>query len=634
MYDFVYKHKRWLQIGLLVLIVPPFALFGIDFYFRNTDADGSLARIGDTRISEVEYSQALRQAQEKMREMMRNNPDPSLLNSPQLKESVLNELIERKLTLSHVSKAGMRISDGELQQMIAAVEAFHDQSGRFSRERYRQLLQGQGLTPAMFESQVRSNIMLEQVRSVYAGSAFVPESVAERLLKIREQEREVGQVLFTPADYRKNVKITDADAEKYYSEHRDEFLVPERVKLEFVVLSLDAYQRSINVSDDEVKKFYADNQARFQSPEERRASHILISAAASASAEEKNKAKTQAEDLFKQAKADPKKFGELAAKHSKDPGSAEKGGDLGFFGRGLMVKAFDEAAFAMKVGEIAGPVQTQYGYHIIRLDAIKATQTTPLNEVKAQIVEEIRKPKVAKAFSEAAENFNNLVYEQFDSLQPAADALNLTVQKSDWVSRAGGNQNPLLNNDKLLSALFSDEVLKNKHNTSAVEVQPNMLLAARVIEHKAPEGLPLEQVRKDIVQHLTDQGATQMAEKEGRAALDKLNKGETPSLNWSGSQTVTLQKRQGLHPEAAQAVFGADTAKLPAYVGVPVSQGRFVIYRITKVKEAAETTPEQRKALAKQLTQMLGQEQYIAYLASLREGADVKIDRKKIDEGS
>jgi peptidyl-prolyl cis-trans isomerase D len=634
MYDFVYKHKRWLQIALLVLIVPPFALFGIDFYFRNTDAGGSLARIGDTRISEVEYSQALRQAQEKMREMMRDNPDPSLLNSPQLKESVLNELIERKVTLLHAAKAGMTVSEAELQRMIAGVDAFHDQSGKFSRERYRQLLQGQGLTPTTFENQVRANVMLEQVRGIYSGSAFIPDSVADRLLKIREQEREVSQVVFSPADYRKEVKISDAQAEKYYTEHKGEFLVPERVKVEFVVLSLEAYQRNVQVSDEEIKKFYLENQSRFQTPEERRASHILIPAAATASPEEKAKAKALADDLFKQVKANPKKFGELAAKFSKDPGSAEKGGDLGFFGRGLMVKPFDEAAFSMKVGDIAGPVETQYGYHVIRLDAIKATQSTPLEAVKPQIEAELRKPKVARAFAEAADNFNNLVYEQFDSLQPAVDALKLTLQKSDWVSRAGGNPNPLLNNDKLLAALFSDEVLKNKHNTSAIEVQPNMLLAARVIEHKPSEGLPLDHVRKDIVRHLADQEATQRAEKEGRAALDKLKKGEPVALPWSAAQTVTLQKRQGLHPEAAQSVFGADTAKLPAYAGVPVSQGRFAIYRISKVKDVTVTNPEQRKALAKQLTQMIGQEQYIAYLASLRERADVKVDKKKLDQGS
>lgn len=634
MYDFVYKHKRLLQIGLLVLIVPPFALFGIDFYFRNTDTAGSLAKVGGSSISEGEFSRALRQSQDKLREMMKNNPDPAMLNSPQFKESVLNELIEKRVTLARAGQSGMAVSDAELQKIIAGIDAFHDTTGKFSKERYRQLLQGQGMSPAMFEDQIRSNIMLEQVRSVYSGSAFVPTAVADRLLKIREQQREVSQVVFNPADFRKQVNVSDADAQKYFADHKNEFIVPERVKVEFVVLSLEAFQRGVQVSDEEVKKFYDENLSRYQVAEERRASHILIPAAASATPEEKSKAKAQAEDLLAQVKANPKKFGELAAKFSKDPGSAEKGGDLGFFGHGLMVKPFDDAAFAMKVGEIVGPIETQYGYHVIRLDAIKPVQTTPLAAVKAQIVEDLRKPKVSKAFAEAADTFNNTVYEQFDSLQPAADALKLSVQKSDWVSRTGGAQNPLLNNDKLLAALFSAEVLKNKHNTSAVEVQPNMLLAARVIEHKEPEGMPFEQVRKDIVQHLTDQALTAAVEKEGRATLEKLQKGDALTLAWSKPETVTLQKRQGLHPEAAQAVFGADTTKLPSYVGAPVSQSRFVIYRVTKVTDGAATTVEERNALAKQLAQMIGQEQYSAYLASLRERADVKIDKKKLDQGS
>ncbi|MEK6212174.1 MAG: SurA N-terminal domain-containing protein [Pseudomonadota bacterium] len=633
MYDLIYKHKKWLQIVLLVLIVPPFALFGIDFYFRDTGSGGALARFGDIRISDLEYSQALRVAQDRMREMTKSNPDPALLNSPQLKESVLNELIARKVALAHAYKSGMTVSTVELQKIIGAVEAFRDESGRFSQTRYRQMLQGQGMTPAAFENDIRMNIVLEQLRNVTAGSGFLPESVVERLLKIGEQEREVSQVVFNPVDYRKQVKISEADVEKYYEEHKNEFQIPERVRLEYLVLSPDVVEHQAKVTDEELKDYYQANIERYRTPEERRASHILIPAAASASAEDKARAKAQAEDLLKQIKSSPGKFAELAAKFSKDPGSAEKGGDLGFFGRGLMVKPFDAAVFALKVGELAGPVETQYGYHIIRLDAIKPSQATPFEAVKQQIVDEVRKPKVGKAYAEAADSFNNLVYEQFDSLQPAAEALKLTVQKSDWVSRSGGNPNPLFNNEKVLNAVFSGEVLKNKHNTSAIEVQPNMLLAARMIEHKPVVALPLEQVRNDVMQFLTDKGAIELAEKEGRAALEKLQKGQPVALSWSPSQPVSLQKRQGLHPEGAQAVFGADVSKLPVYAGVPAAQGRFVLYRITKIKDVTAVDPAQRKALGRQLAEMIGQEQYVAYLASLRERADVKIDRKRLEQG-
>jgi peptidyl-prolyl cis-trans isomerase D len=261
---------------------------------------------------------------------------------------------------------------------------------------------------------------------------------------------------------------------------------------------------------------------------------------------------------------------------------------------------------------------------------------TSFEKAKSQIADEARKAKAGKAFSEAAEKFNDMVYEQFDSLQPAAEALKLTVQKSDWVSRAGGNMNPMLNNEKLLAALFSDEVLKNKHNTSAIEVQPNTLLAARVVEHQPAAPLPIEEVRQDLQRHLESEGAVKQAEADGKAALDSLLKGQESrtKLAWSPPQNVSLQKRQGLHAEGAKAVFGADTGKLPAYVGVTAPQGKFVVYRISKVKDVTQVDVAQKKALAKQLAQTAGQEQYQAYIASLREQANVKIDRKKLEPGS
>jgi peptidyl-prolyl cis-trans isomerase D len=634
MFEFVQKHKRWMQGILLVIIVPSFALFGIDIYFRNAGTGGAVAKVGDASISDMEYSQALRQAQERMREMMQGKGDPAMWNSPQFKESVLNELVERRVALNHARRSGMAVSTPELQKVVAQFEAFHDESGKFSRDRYRQLLKNQGLSEAAFEDDVSNGIVLGQVQNVYAGSGFLSDSVVERLLRIREQEREVSQVVFNPAEYTKQVKVSAADADKYYAEHQSEFQIPERVRIEYLLLSVEAAERNAAVTDEELRKLYEEGRERFTTPEERSASHILIAAPATASADEKAKAKAAADDLFRQVTAAPSKFGDLARKHSQDPGSAEKGGDLGSFGRGLMVKPFDDAVFAMKKGEIAGPIETQYGYHIIRLDQVTGGEVTPFEKAKPQLAEEARKAKAGKAFSEAAEKFNDMVYEQYDSLQPAADALKLTVQKSDWVSRAGGNMNPLLNDQKVLAALFSDEVLKNKHNTSAIEVQPNTLIAARVTEHQPAAPLPIAEVRPDIQRHLIEEAAMKLAETEGKAAAEKLQKGEAVKLDWSAPQSVSLQKRQGLHPEGAKAVFGADVTKLPVYAGVPAQQGRYVIYRITKVKDVGEIDPAQKKALARQLAQMAGQEQYQAYIGSLRERANVKIDRKKLDEGS
>lgn len=636
MFELVQKHKRWMQGILLIIIVPSFALFGIDVYFRNVGTGGALAKVGNASITDFEYAQALRRAQERMREMAQN-ADPELWNSPQFRESVLNEMVDRQVMLNRARDAGLAVSAPELQRVISQFQAFHDESGRFSVEKYRMLLRNQGVSEVMFEQDVRNGILLGQLQNAYGTTGFIPDSVVERLVRIREQEREVSQVVFNPADYLKQVKVTAADAEKYYAEHQSEFQIPERVRVEYVLLSMDAAERSARVTDEELRKAYEEGKAeRFTTPEERSASHILIAVAATASAEEKAKAKALADDIYKQVKAEPARFAELARKHSKDPGSAEKGGDLGFFGRGLMVKPFDDAVFALKKGEISEPVQTQYGYHIIRLDQIKGGQVTPFEKVKAELADELRKAKAGKAFSEAADQFNNLVYEQYDSLKPAAEALNLTVQTSDWISRAGGNMNPLFNNEKLLEALFSDEVLKNKHNTSAIEVQPNTLIAARVKEHQPAAPIPLAEVRQDIQNHLAGEAAVKLAAAEGQAALEKLKKGEAVKLNWSATQPVSLLRRQGLHPQGAQAVFGADVSKLPAYVGADAPQGRFVIYRISKVNDIGNVDPQRKKALSKQLAEMAGQEQYLAYMTSLRQRANVKIDRKRLeqDQGS
>ena len=354
--------------------MPPFALFGIDFYFRDTGAAARCRAVGDSRISDLEYSQALRQAQDRMREMTKNKPDPSLLNSPQLKESVLDDLIARKVTLTHAYKSGMTVSTAELQKIIGAVEAFRDESGQFSQDALPAVAAGTGHDAGdVRERRPHEHRARASTQRVLPVPASCPSRWSSGCSRSREQEREVSQFIFNPVNYRKQVKISEADVEKYYEEHKNEFQIPERVRLEYrgAVPGGRGACRS-TVTDEEMKNYYQANIERYRPPEERRASHILIPAASECQRRGQGQGEGSGRGPAEPNQVASGKFAELAAKYSKDPGSAEKGGDLGFFGRGLMVKPFDDAVFAMKVGEIAGPVETQYGYHIIRLDAIKA----------------------------------------------------------------------------------------------------------------------------------------------------------------------------------------------------------------------------------------------------------------------
>ena len=491
MFDWVTKN-RTVVYAVLGFIILTFAFFGVDAYFRGGGSANDVATVGDSSITIQEFGRSIRQAQDRMRQTAQQKPElNTYLNSPEFKHAVLDEMIQRRLLLQYAAKSDMVVSPNELRSVIGSVQAFYDDQGKFSPERYEQLLRAQNMSPADFERQVEQDLVLGRIRDSIAGSAFMPEKVVERLVRLRGQEREVSQLLISPAQFRNTIKVSDEDAQKYFDENKSLFRLPERARLAYLVLTPEVAAANVKISDEELKKRYQERINEFTTPEERRASHILIAVPADADEQKQAEAKAKAEKIYKELQASPDRFAELARANSDDPGSAEHGGDLGFFQRGFMVKGFEDAAFSLPKGKISAPVKTQYGYHIIRVDAIKPSKVTPFAQVRDQILKQLRESKIQQAYAEAAQRFSDLVYTEYDSLKPAADALNLTIQKSDWVSPTSGGANALLNNPKLLEAVFSTDSLEKHHNTEAIEVQPNTLLAARVIEHSPASDMAL-----------------------------------------------------------------------------------------------------------------------------------------------
>lgn len=630
MFNFV-ASKRVVVTIILVIVGIPFAFFGIDYYFRGVGTGTQIARVAGGDISPQEFNQALRQYQDRLRQMMGGKVDQSMLDSPEVRRSVLNQLVDERLLYSAAQQSRIAISNAELQGVISNVPEFKDDNGKFSPARYREALSGQGMSEGFFEASVRKNMMLGRTREAYAATAFMPATVVERLYRLSKQQREVSQHVLEPGQFTSRVKVTPEEAKAYYDNHKQQFELPEKVKLQYVILSAEGVQKQVTVTPQELQEAFKARADQLARPEERRASHILVSVPPTATPEQKAKAKEKADALLAEAKSSPKGFAELAKRSSADPGSAREGGDLGFVPRGRMVKPFDDAMFGMKVGDIVGPVETQFGYHIIKLDAIKAAEGPKFDAIKDKLAEELRKSKAGTLFAQQAEEFTNLVYDQPDSLQPAADKLKLQPQTSGWITRRGGDF-PLLNNDKLLRAVFSDNAVKRKQNTEAIEIGPNMLVSARVVEHEPAKQRGLEEVQAEVVQILTQQKAVELTKKEGESLLAALRKGEQAAVTWSPPQIVTRERREGLHQEAAQALFSADVTAIPAYVGVDVQDGRFAIYRISKVVDVPQVDPEQQKALAKQLDPMVGQQTLDARVMSLREKGNVKINDKLLAE--
>jgi peptidyl-prolyl cis-trans isomerase D len=625
MFDFVHKNKRLIQIVLAIIFLP-FAFFGVESYFNRSDSENYVAKVGDQPITQREFSQALQERQNAIQRMLGGKADPAFLNSTEMRFSALDGMIQQRLLIGQAVRNGILIPDAQLQQIIAEQPAFR-QDGKFSAALYEQYLKSRGEPPAYFEAALRRDLMVDRSSDAYRGSSIVASSVADRLLRINSQQREVSQFVVTPEQFASQVRLEPDAGKQYYDAHHEEFQIPEQARIEYVVYALDSVAAQMPVNADEVRQSYEQNLQQYGRAEERQSSHILITVEPGASAEAKKEARAKAEQLLKQARQNPASFAELARKYSQDPGSAAKGGDLGMVPRGAMVKPFDDALFSMKPGEIAGPVETQFGYHIIRLAAAKGQG---FEGVKAQVEADLKRQKASKKFSEQAEQLNNIVFEQGDSLKPAASALKLQIQESGWLTRSGSD-NKVLNNPKLLQAVFSDDVLKNKRNTEVIDVGNNTLIAARLLEHKAASVRPFEEVSAVVTKQLTEQQAARLAAKEGRELLAKLRQGEAASGKWSAAKMVSRENPQGYAGPVLAEVFKADAAKLPAYAGVENPQGGYSLLKLTRVVDGDNVDPVKRKSLAQQLRQALGQEELGAYVASLKLTADVKINKDRLE---
>ncbi len=618
MFDTVQKKKRLVQI-VLALIIIPFAFFGLESYTRSMRGAGDdVARVDGVAISQRDFSEALRQQQERLRAVLGRGFDASQLDTPETRRALLDSLIGQRLVSDAAVRARLGVGDEALRETILALPAFQ-RDGKFDPALYRQLLGAQGMTEQSFEARLRHDLAVGQLTRAIADTAIASRASAERQAELAAQRREIAEALVPAAQFLPRVAIDEAQAKKYYEENAAQFRTPERVRAEFVILSADALGRQEPVTEEELKKSYEARAAQFRVEEQRRASHILV------------KSNEEAARLAAEVRKNPAQFAELAKKHSQDPGSAEKGGDLGFFERGMMVKPFEDAVFGMKKdGEITGPVQSEFGYHVIRLTGVQAARARAFEDVRNELAAELAKQKGAKKFAEAAEAFGNLVYEQPDSLAPAAERFKLQVRKTDWFAR--GAAPPPLDAPKLQAALFSSDALQARRNTDAVEVAPNVLVAARVAEHQSAAQRRFEEVKPEIEAALKRREAARLAAAEGRSRLAELQKGAGAALQWSAPRTVQVSDPKGLTPELRREVFGADPSKLPAYFGAGRGDEGFVIVRVIRAVPPEPRTDAQKTADAIAAQRRAGAEQLGAWVDALRKRAEIKVNEANLEK--
>lgn len=627
MFDFIRTHQRLMQLLLLLFIFPSFAFFGLSSYTSMADNDNNaVAKVAGEKITQQDWDVAQRQQLDRMRQMFGDKMDTKLLDTPETRRAVLDNLIAQRAMIAEVARNKLQVSDQTLAQTLLAIPGLVKADGTFDNDQYKTLLGAQGMTPPLYEARLRQDLALQQLNSAVQASAFAPKAVAARLSDLNDQERVVQQLLFKDSAYASQAAPDEAAMKAYYDQHGALFQVPEQAKIEYLVLDNAAVAGQITVSDADINSYYEQNQKLYGSPEERRASHILVAVKKDASAADKAAAKAKAEKLSAQLIANPADFAKVAKTASDDPGSAAQGGDLGYFGPGMMVKPFEDAAFQMKQGQISAPVQSDFGYHVIQLTGIKPARVKPLEQVKGDIALAIKTQLSAKKYAEMADIFNNTVYEQGDSLKPAADKLKLSVATASNVTRqpvAAAAAQPY-NNPKFLAALFADDVVRNKHNTEVIEIAPNTLIAGRIVEYKPVSKRPYEEVKTIVRERVIQAQEAVLAKKAGEQKLAAL-KGKDDTAGFGEAVTISRVKDQGLSPDTVIALMKADTSTLPAYVGLELPGQGYGVFRIAKVAQPATPDAARRTAEAQQVAEALAQQEMLAYLNVLKEKAKVKI---------
>ncbi|OGA16151.1 MAG: hypothetical protein A3I63_02610 [Betaproteobacteria bacterium RIFCSPLOWO2_02_FULL_66_14] len=618
MFNLVSNHKRFIQVALVLLIVPPFAFFGLESYTRSMNRADELARVDGAPVSQREYEEARRAQLDRMRAIFGRNADASTLDTPEAREAVLDALVLQRVASGAVAKAGITVSDDMLREVIQSNTAFH-RDGRFDVATYRQLLRAQGMTEQIYEQRLRQEISVGQLVQAISDTAIVSRTASRQLALLEGQRREIAEAMIPAQQFATQVKIDDAQLKAYYDANGAQFRVPERVRAEYLVLSAENLGRDQAVSEDELKAAYAARAKQYGVEEQRRASHILV------------KTKAEAEKIVAEVRKTPGRFADLAKRLSQDPGSAENGGDLGFFARGMMVKPFEDAAFKMKAGEVAGPVESEFGFHVIRLDAVQAGHSRSLEEVRKELSGELAKQKGSKHFAEAAEAFSQMVYEQPDSLEPAAQRFKLPIQKTEWLARKGAEAPSPLNQPRVLAALFTQDAITARRNTDAIEVATNVLVSARVVAHQPETQRKFDEVRAEIEQRLRQQEAAKLAHRDGAAKLAQVLKGADAGLKWSPPRMLSVRDAQSMQAAARHGIFAAEAARLPAYVGEERGDQGYAIYRVGRVIAPETRTEAQQSEALANAQRRAGGEQLDAWLASQRSRAKIEINREALE---
>ncbi len=622
------KLSGWIAKVILGALAVVFALWGIELRSAYNSSN-SAATVNGDRISLREAQMAWQQQQTQLQQMLRGDIPDALKKSQQ--QAVMDRLIRTQLLQQQVSKLGYKISDTALDKALHDIDEFKV-DGKFNVDRYTATVRSIGKTKSQFEHDYRQQMALQGLQDGVVNTAFVTPDEAMRAQALLNEQRDIEYATIAAKSFLPAVNVTDAEVQNYYNANKGSYLTPETVDLQYVELKLSDVASQVQVTDDDLRAYYEQNKDKFSTPERRHAHHILIT---TGDGMDDAAAKKKAEEILAQIKAGGN-FEALAKQYSKDPGSAAKGGDLGWAKRGDYVKPFEDALFDMHPGEVRGPIKSDFGYHIIRLDEVEGSSTT-FDKVRAQVEQAYRDDKAHSTFYDQTQKLADEAFSKMNELDSVAKAFNTTVKTIPGFTRDGGGE--FAKGSAVIDAAFSEDVLEKGQNSQLITIGEDRALVVRISDHKLPEQKPLDKVHDDIVALLKDKAAKEAAAKKSEELVKQLRDG---SLQWDAAVkqvSATLVARQSVGRTGSSvprtvisAAFALPrnsvSAAKPAFASTMLDNGDYAIINVSDVKSGTQVAnaAQALSSISAQQSSRLGRAEFAEYVQELQRTAKININ--------
>ena len=613
--------KGWLGALVIIMITIPFAFWGIESYIGGGGKEYA-AVVNDEEIPVFQFENAYSNQLARL-----NQQFGSALpfTNQQIKEQVLDQLINAVVLEENTYTSGYRISDQDLKRSIATI---FSRDGQFDRDYFENIVASNNMTISQYESTLRSELRVLQKQNAIRATAFMTEEEARHLAALQQQQRDIRVIKFSPEPDSTDIVVTDDEIKEYYSSNPERFMTPERVRVEYIEITSDELAGSIEVDEEKIAQMYDVYKQTLLAKEERKARHILIQ---TGSSEEKSKETLMPKiDKLQQRLNEGESFEALAREYSDDPGSAKEGGDLGWVAVGDMVKPFEDALFSLNKGEVSGIVETQFGLHLVKLEDIRTPEVKTLSEMRSEFEKDLKQDVLSSMFYDISEDMAVTAYENPDSLDAVVDAVNKQPATTEWFTRDAGSG--IAENQKFRNAAFASSVIQEGLNSDVIELSPDHVAVLRLLKHEPASMKPLETVKAEINKILRMKKAHDKTMAAAEEAKTRISSGEKAENVLSENQRVedygTLKRADvgKVDPMIVEATFRMphpDDDK-PSTRVVNMMSGDIALVLLDKVTTPSEVTQEQINTVLQQRKNDVANAEFDYVITAVKDAAEIQ----------